>query len=211
MQLIQVQAFRKEMLMTRGGSCSNGALGALQFISLGAVPSHHIGHDGGGCGGDLDTTPRIFQTTLWQIRFVNSNNDSHGVCATDTTCALHSSLAVVTTCARSDWAPSLSSDCFPHLQCAVQTVRALMDFEASWLYRQQKDLRDTSRCRCTVVALTATDGRTASKTRPTSPCVFTVPSPIHDGSGASYCCSVPLWPIRLWHGLKRKMLTLLLA
>ena len=84
--------------------------------------------------------------------------------------------------ARSDWAPSLSSDCFPHLQCAVQTVRALIDFEASWLYRQQRDLRDTSRCRCTVVALTATDGRTASKTRPTSPCVFTVPSPIHDGS-----------------------------
>ena len=187
--MIQVQALRKEMLMTRGGSCSNGALGALPFISLGALPSHHIGHDGGGCGGDLDTTPCMFQITLWQIRVVNSNNDSHGVCATDTTCALHRSSAVVTTCAAraklrgpSDWAPGLSSDCFPHLQCAVQTVRALIDFEASWLYRQRRDLRDTSRCRCTVVALTATDGRTAFKTRPTSPCVFTVPSQIHDGS-----------------------------
>ena len=212
LQMIQVQAFRKEMLMTRGASCSNGTLGALPFISLGALPSHHIGHDGGGCAVDFLkqhcgkselSIPTTTHTECAQL--------TPPVHCTAVQPLLQHVQARAKLRARSDWAPGLSSDCFPHVQCAVQTVRALMDFEASWLYRQQKDLRDTSRCRCTVVALTATDGRMASKTRPTSPCVFTVPSPIHDGSGASYCCSVPLWPIRLWHGLKRKMLTLLLA
>ena len=53
-----------------------------------------------------------------------------------------------------------------------------------------------------MVALTATDGRTASKTRPTSPCVFTVPSPIHDGSRPTvaqfHFGPFDFGPVRLW-------------